>query len=117
MNTGNGINNITPNTTSTERKSLFPKKTIPNNSIQDINTILERNDPKRKQELDDLAQQDVKIDIKDAIKDFSRMKKAVDSSSPIDQSLRVQQLKEQVNNGTYKFDYDKLADKLLAEQF
>jgi len=78
---------------------------------------LKRNDLERKSELNDMARNDVKINIPESIKDFSRIKKAVDAAPDIDNSEKISRLKSQIQAGTYKIDYDGLADKLLENEF
>jgi negative regulator of flagellin synthesis FlgM len=78
---------------------------------------LKRNGLERKTELNDMAKNDVKMNIPDSIKDFSRIKKAVDASPEIDNSEKIARLKSQIQAGTYKIDYDGLADKLLQSEF
>jgi negative regulator of flagellin synthesis FlgM len=78
---------------------------------------LKRNGVERKAELNDMAKNDVKMSIPDSIKDFARIKKAVDASPDIDNSDKIAKLKSQIQAGTYKIDYDGLADKLLETEF
>ena len=78
---------------------------------------LKRNSPARKSELDGMAKNDSKVDIPSAIKDFARIKKAVDAAPEIDNSAKIARLKAQINNGTYKVDYEGLADKILATEY
>ena len=79
--------------------------------------FLKRNSLDKKGEIDSLTKNDVKIDIKDAIKDFARIKKAVDASETIDKSDKIKSLKEQIKNGTYNMNYDKLGDKILSSEY
>jgi negative regulator of flagellin synthesis FlgM len=78
---------------------------------------LKRNGPERKTELNDMAKNDVKMNIPDSIKDFSRIKKAVDASPEIDNSDKILRLKSQIEAGSYKIDYDGLAEKLLQGEY
>ena len=78
---------------------------------------LSRNSSERKSEIAQNTKEDVKVDIPDSIKDFSRIKSAVDSAPPIDNSAKIADLKSRINNGTYKVDYDALADKILTNEF
>jgi len=80
-------------------------------------TVLTRNDPARSKELSNIAQTDAKVTIPDSIKDFSRIKKAVDAAPPIDNSEKIARLKKEISSGTYKIDYDGLADKILESEF
>lgn len=78
---------------------------------------LQRNDPTRKAELDNIAQSDAKVAINDGVKDFSRIKKIADATPAPDNSAKIAALKKQIQDGTYKVDYDGLADKMLASEF
>jgi negative regulator of flagellin synthesis FlgM len=60
---------------------------------------------------------DARVEIPEAIKDFSKIKMAVDQSKPLDRSEKIAQLREQIQNGTYEFDYDALAEKILTSEF
>lgn len=60
---------------------------------------------------------DSKVDIDDTIKDFSKIKMAVDKAPPMDNSDKIAALKEQVKNGTYKIDYDSLADSIMQSEY
>ena len=60
---------------------------------------------------------DAKVNINDGVKEFARIKKAVDASAPIDNSEKIARLKSQIQAGTYEVDYDALADKILDSEF
>lgn len=79
--------------------------------------VLNRNNIERKQALDISAKQDAKVNINDAIKDFSRIKKAVDVAPEIDKTDRIAELKAQIEAGKYSVDYEALADKILEQEF
>lgn len=100
----------------TNRSNFFP------NSEQAKTTrtqkvALRRNDYARRQQLDKISQNDAKVKIPDAVRDFSRIKKAVDAAPEIDNSDKIAKLKQQINNGTYKVNYEAIADKLLTTEF
>lgn len=78
---------------------------------------LTRNSESRKNELETFSKSDSKVDIPDAIKDFSRIKKVADAAPAIDNSEKIARLKSQIEAGTYKVDYDGLADKILEQEF
>lgn len=78
---------------------------------------INRNSTERKDQLEQLAKRDVKVAIPQAVKDFSRIRKAVDKAPEIDNSSKVAALKQQIKNGDYKMDYDELANKMLASGF
>lgn len=107
------------NSIDTGRASFFPNsKTAQQEKTERVSAPpLLRNTDVRKKELDAMALTDAKVGISDAVKDFSRMKKVVDQSPTIDNSKKVASLKEQINGGTYKIDYDALADRMLEREF
>lgn len=78
---------------------------------------LRRNDMARRQQLERLSAKDAKVKIPDAVRDFSRIKKAVDTAPEIDNSAKIARLKQQIQNGTYKVNYEAIADKLLTNEF
>ena len=109
------------NIDSTQRASFFPQSQTAEaskNKASKMNpSIMKRNDYGRAKELSEMGQRDAKVNISEAIRDFSRAKKAVDAAPEIDNSEKVAQLKSQIQNGTYKIDYDALADKLLSSEY
>lgn len=108
-------------TNTTSPSGFFPnsKKGVTNTKANQKlqQAVLNRNDPERKEQLDTLAKADSKVTIPDAIRDFSRIKKAVDAAPEISKEDRIAELKSQINNGTYKVDYDALADKMLSQEY
>lgn len=80
-------------------------------------SALQRNTFERIQEIEGKTSDDAKVNISEAIRDFSRIKKAVDASPPIDNSEKVAMLKEQISQGNYDIDYDALADKILDSEY
>ena len=110
------MSNIEPNRL---RSPFFPNTREKGLKRMDrLNTpFLNRNSFDKKSEIDTLTKDDVKIDIKDAIKDFARIKKAVDSATPVDKSNKIGLLKEQIRNGTYNMNYDQIADKILSSEY
>lgn len=79
--------------------------------------MLRRNSYDRTQELNNVTAKDAKVTIPDSIKDFSRIKKAVDTAPPVDNTDKIARLKAQIQAGTYQPDYDALADKILATEY
>ena len=77
----------------------------------------QRNSYDRAQEIDNKTSRDAKVAIPEKIRDFSRIKKAVDMAEPIDNSAKIASLKAQIQAGTYKTDYDAIADKILASEY
>jgi negative regulator of flagellin synthesis FlgM len=80
-------------------------------------SILKRNNLKRKKQLDVKTGNDAKVDIPNTIRDFSKIKKIVDSIPHKDNSKKIEALKNSIKNGTYKVNYDELANKILSEEF
>ncbi|MCB9094869.1 MAG: flagellar biosynthesis anti-sigma factor FlgM [Halobacteriovoraceae bacterium] len=78
---------------------------------------MRRNSSERANELESLSRSHTKIDIPETVKDFSRIKNAVDNAPDIDNSEKVARLKSQIQKGEYQFDYDGLADKLLKSEY
>lgn len=103
----------------TTRSNFFPNSKGPSadRAGQASKTALKRNDPYRAQELRDTTSKDAKVDINDAVRDFSMIKKAVDAAPEIDNSDKIARLKQQIQAGTYQVDYDALADKMLSAEF
>lgn len=97
--------------------SLFPqnKKTKRPSKLQQA--ALKRNDPARKKQLESITSKDAKVTIPDAIKDFARIKKAVDAAPGLDNSDKIEELKHKIKNGTYKVDFEALADKILEAEY
>lgn len=98
------------------RSNFFPNSKT-ERAQQSNKAVLKRNDAYRAQELRDTTQNDAKVDINEAVRDFSRIKKAVDAAPEIDNSDKIARLKQQIQAGSYKVDYDALADKMLATEF
>lgn len=100
---------------STSSRSIF----LPNKreSAKVGPTGLQRNSDVRKEELETFSKNDSKVDIPDAIKDFSRIKKAADAAPAIDNTDKIARLKSQIEAGTYKVDAGVLADKIMEQEF
>lgn len=112
------MNNIESST----RAGFFPnsktaqnEKATQNQGVQQ--SVMKRNDYGRTKELNQLTADDAKVQINDAIKDFSRIKRAVDSAPEVDNSDKIAQLRQQVQAGTYSVDYEALADRILQSEF
>ncbi|WP_127715662.1 flagellar biosynthesis anti-sigma factor FlgM [Halobacteriovorax sp. HLS] len=99
------------------RSKFFPgtKTNVSGSNAAKINA-LKRNDATRTTELNDMAKRDTNVAIPEAIKDFSRIRKAVDAAPEVDNSEKIARLKAQVQNGTYNVNYEALADKILSEE-
>ncbi|MBT3584156.1 MAG: flagellar biosynthesis anti-sigma factor FlgM [Halobacteriovoraceae bacterium] len=103
----------------TNRSNFFPgsREASSSSNTQKLKaTALKRNDAARKTALQSLTSSDAKVNISDAIRDFSRIKKAVDAAPNKDNSAKIAALKAQINGGTYKMDFEAMADKILAQE-
>lgn len=105
------------NIDSATRSGFFPntnnQSTRPNKSAK---AAFHRNAPERQQEIESLTKRDAKVDIGDTIKDFAKIKRAVDAAPEIDNSEKIAKLRSQIQSGTYKVDYDAIADKILSQE-
>ena len=100
------------------RPNFFPNTQIgkAEKNQKAMSAALKRNDSMRMQELEG-SKQDAKVNISESIKDYARIKKAVDAAPEVDNSDKIAQLKAQINDGSYKVDYEALADRLLQQEF
>jgi negative regulator of flagellin synthesis FlgM len=105
------------NVESATRSKFFPRQKN-ENQIEKANQLnlppIDRNNPGRRNELEEVTREDVKVKIPDAIRDFSKIKKAVDRAPDIDNSEKLARLKEMIDAGTYQIDYDAIADRLIS---
>jgi negative regulator of flagellin synthesis FlgM len=101
------------------RAPFFPNSKTGQKEIEHARSaqFLKRNSYQRSQELNDQTSKDAKVTIPESIKDFSRIKKAVDKAPEMDNTAKIAKLKAQIQTGTYQPDYDALADKLLATEY
>ena len=101
------------------RSSFFPNTRTANERAQEVQkqAPIKRNNAAEKAYLDTNTRNDARVSIPDAVKDFSQIKKAVDAAPQRDNSAKIAALKAQIQGGTYKMDYDKMADKILGEEF
>ena len=99
---------------STSSRSIF----MPNKRESGkVGSAGQRNSDMRKEELETFSKNDSKVDIPDAIKDFSRIKKAADAAPAIDNTDKIARLKSQIAAGTYQVDAGDLADKIMEQEF
>lgn len=99
------------------RSSFFPKSKTAVKTKSLNSSYIQRNDPSRKKELDNHTGAHAKVEIPSAVRDFAKIKKAVDMAPEVDNTDKIAMLKQQINAGTYKVDYDALADKILSSEF
>ncbi len=101
------------------RSSFFPNARTSAERSQEVakQSPIKRNSMAEKAYLESHTAKDARVSIPDAVKDFSQIKKAVDAAPAIDNSAKIAALKAQIQGGTYKMDYEKMADKILGEEF
>lgn len=106
----NSVDNRTP---------FFPQSKTSNTEVNQARQAqaLKRNSYDRAQEIQTKTGKDARVSIPEAIKDFSRIKKAADQAPPIDNSDKIAMLKAQIQAGSYEPDYDALADKILTSEY
>jgi negative regulator of flagellin synthesis FlgM len=78
---------------------------------------MQRNSYDKAKELNAKTSDHAKVAIPEAVKDFARIKRAVDTAPEIDNSAKMARLKSQIKNGTYNVDYDAVADKILQKEY
>lgn len=104
---------------STSRASFFKsnaeKRASAKSNIKS-KALLKGNDSQRKTEIENTTSRDADVKISDAIKDFAKIKRAVDMAPPIDNSEKIASLKASIANGTYKMNYEAIADKMLNSE-
>jgi negative regulator of flagellin synthesis FlgM len=100
---------------STSRSLFLPNKS--RETSKSGNVSLKRNSEARKAEIESNSFGDSKVDIPEAIRDFSRIKKVADAAPEIDNTAKIARLKSQIEAGTYKVDPEALADKILEQEF
>lgn len=109
------------NIDSSMRAPFFPNKNgskgVGGNTTSSRVKNLGRNSYERSQQINNSTKHDARVDINDKVKDFSRIKKAVDAAPSVDNSDKIARLRSQIQAGTYEVDYDGLADKILSSEF
>lgn len=78
---------------------------------------LNRNSYDRVKELEAKTADHARVTIPEKIRDFSLIKKAVDTAPEVDNTDKIARLKAQIQNGTYEPNYDAIADKMLASDY
>src|SRR3989338_7618596 len=67
---------------------------------------LQRNTPEKASSIAQRTATDARVNINEGVKDFSKIKKAVDAAPMPDNSEKIARLKSQIAGGTYQPDYD-----------
>ena len=88
-----------------------PKKTKFFNDLKENNEEVQQ-----KKKGEKLSSLDAKVTIPEAIKDFARIKRVVDESPDMDNQIKVEKIKDQIKNGSYKINYELLAEKMLENE-
>lgn len=101
------------------RAPFFPNSKSAQKEIENAKRarFLRRNTAERANDLNNMAARDAKVTIPESVRDFSRIKKAVDMAPPIDNTDKIARLRSQIQAGTYQPDYDAIADKILSEEY
>ena len=101
------------------RAPFFPRSKSAQTGAASTNATqrLGRNTYDRVQEIEAKTSDHARVSIPEKIRDFSRIKKAVDAAPEVDNSDKIARLKAQIQNGTYQTDYDALADKILTTEY
>ena len=101
-----------------ERSFFFPKKrettTGTRKRLENDNKKFDSPKQLRKESL---IQRDTNVTINDGIKDFSKIKRYANSAPSLDNTEKIESLKQQIANGTYKVDIDALADSIMDQKF
>ncbi len=109
------MNNINNTRTGFFPNSKTQAKSGKSGALQKTN--LTSNTYEKQKFLDNYTKRDAKVDIPEQIRDFSQIKKAVDMAPERDNTDKIAMLKKQIAEGSYKPNYDAVADKLLGEEF
>lgn len=99
------------------RSPFFPNKSPIQNRNNVSSRKIERNDTDRKNEIDSMSKNHTKVSINNKIKDFSRFKKIVDNAEDIDRSDYLIDLKNKINAGEYQIDPEKIAEKMILNEY
>ena len=108
----NKINNtVNPFRLFSSDSNKSPKRTKFFNELKDNNDEIQQ-----KKKGEKLSSLDAKVTIPEAIKDFARIKRVVDESPDLDNQIKVEKIKDQIKNGSYKINYELLAEKMLENE-
>ena len=88
-----------------------PKRTKFFNDLKENNEEVQQ-----KKKGEKFSSLDAKVTIPEAIKDFARIKKVVDESPIMDNEKKIEKIKNQIKDGSYKVNYDLLAEKILENE-
>ncbi|TDJ09509.1 MAG: flagellar biosynthesis anti-sigma factor FlgM [Deltaproteobacteria bacterium] len=96
-----------------KRAPFFPNQKAKNVNENNYTALSERGASPAKDKL----QNDAKVSIPMGTKMFSRIKKLVDRTPPQDNMEKIENLRSQIQSGNYKINENKLADKVLQNEF
>ena len=99
------------------RPPFFPNKSSIKPLRRNNQLPIERNDQTRKSEIDNLSKDHTRVKIDSRTKDFGSIKKAVDNAPDIERSAYLSKLKNQIAKGEYNIDPEKIAEKMILNEF
>lgn len=94
-----------------DKNSIITDKSMAESSIR------AKNSKKRQLEVKNNTENDAKVEIPKKIKDFSRIKKAVDHAPEVDNRDKIEALKKRIESGDYDVRINKIAEKILSREF
>ena len=56
------------------------------------------------------------VEIPDGLKDFARIKDLATNAPEMDNSEKIEMLKNEINSDVYQIDYDRLAEQMLLQE-
>lgn len=112
------------NNIESSRSKFFPRSKVENKTPTKSGSInraqhpfVKNNDLNRQKQIESLTGRDAKVSIPHAVKDYAKIRKAVDMAPEVDNSEKIADLKQRIQAGTYSIDYDALADKMLTTEY
>jgi negative regulator of flagellin synthesis FlgM len=78
---------------------------------------LGRNSYEKASTINSRTGRDARVEIPEAVRDYSRIKRAVDMAPPIDNTAKIAGLKAQIAAGTYEPNYDAIAERILDTEY
>lgn len=101
------------------RAPFFPNSKTAKRDVEQAkeSASIRRNSYERSQQLKDIEGKHTKVTIPETIKDFAQIKRVADATPEVDNTDKIAALKAQIQAGSYKPDYDAIADKILASEY
>ena len=81
------------------------------------NLGLKRNSTKKKNEIESATKDHVKVDIESRVRDFARIRSAIDNVLESDNTARIKELREKIDSGAYQINYEDTADIILRTEY